>query len=614
MNLHRPEKSIKIPLCVPCSLTSNATYAYLACRHPPSVSDMSISSLLRHIALPSGVLSAIFLLAHVAIGAAPPLHTEIDRHIEAVLPKFKLTTTAGLADDEEFLRRVTLDLTGNIPTADDVRAFESDRSPSKRTALVDRLLSSDEYARHMAVTFDVMLMERRADGHVPTDEWRGFLAESFRKNKPLDVLVGELLVSDGSNPATRPAAKFFLDREAAHDTLVRDIGRLFLGVDLQCAQCHDHPTVTDYRHLHYYGLHVFVAGTKLYRPTTGDKLMSLQEEVVREATFASVFEPEVQNKTGPRLLSGPAMEVPTFKVGEEYVEKPSSKTRAVPKFSLRKALSEKLPRAETREFSRNMANRLWAHLMGRGLVQPLDMHHSANPPSHPELLTLLSDELTAMKFDARRFLREVALSKAYQRSSLVPVGLAPDDVPEESFAMANLKGLGPEPLFASLLRATGNGVTLERQIDEALAKDPVKIEPVKKEPVKQDVGDATRAKARAVERAKRVKEFVELFGSPVGSPEGEFQASLPQALFLANAESIAAWLQPQHDNLTARLSKIPQSERLTEELYLSMLSRHPTTAETAAVQKHLAGAEERISAIEQLVWSLAASAEFRLNH
>ena len=97
-----------------------------------------------------------------------------------------------------------------------------------------------------------------------------------------------------------------------------------------------------------------------------------------------------------------------------------------------------------------MANRLWAHLMGRGLVHPLDMHHSANPPSHPEFLTLLADELAAMKFDTRRFLREVALSRTYQRSSLAPAGIAPDDVPEESFALANLKGLGPEQLFASL--------------------------------------------------------------------------------------------------------------------------------------------------------------------
>jgi hypothetical protein len=553
------------------------------------------------------------------VAVAPQLHVEIDRHIASGLTKFKLTTTAEPADDEEFLRRVSLDLKGVIPTAAEVRSFVGDKSPHKRTTLIDRLLSSDDYARHMAVTFDVMLMERRADGHVPNQEWRGYLADSFRKNKPLDVLVRELIASDGTDPTTRPAAKFFLDREASHDTLVRDIGRLFLGVDLQCTQCHDHPTVADYRHVHYYGLHVFVAGTKLYRPATGDKLMSLQEEVVREATFASVFEPEVQNKTGPRLLSGPVMDVPQFKAGEEYVEKPSAKTRAVPKFSMRKALSENLPRGDTREFSRNMANRLWAHMMGRGLVEPLDMHHSANPPSHPELLALLAEELTIMKFDVRRFLREVALSKAYQRSSLAPVGLSPDDVPEESFAVANLKGLGPEPLFASLVRGTGNVVTLERQIDEALAKEPVKKDTAQKdtaqqEPVNPEAADAARAKAREAERAKRVKEFVELFGSPAGSPEGEFQASLPQALFLANAESIAAWLQPQHDNLTAQLEKISQPGQLAEALYLNMLSRRPTPAETSAVEAHLSAAADRVAAIEQLVWSLAASAEFRLNH
>jgi hypothetical protein len=549
------------------------------------------------------------------VAAAPQLHVEIDCHIASGLRKFKLTTTAEPADDEEFLRRVSLDLKGVIPTAAEVRSFVGDKSPHKRTTLIDRLLSSDDYARHMAVTFDVMLMERRADGHVPNQEWRGYLADSFRKNKPLDVLVRELIASDGTDPTTRPAAKFFLDREASHDTLVRDIGRLFLGVDLQCAQCHDHPTVADYRHVHYHGLHVFVAGTKLYRPATGgDKLMSLQEEFVREATFASVFDPEVQNKTGPRLLSGPVMDVPQFKAGEEYVEKPSVKTRAIPKFSMRKALSENLPRGDTREFSRNMANRLWAHMMGRGLVEPLDMHHSANPPSHPELLALLADELTIMKFDVRRFLREVALSKAYQRSSLAPVGLSPDDVPEESFAVANLKGLGPEPLFASLVRATGNGITVERQIDEAVAKEPAQKEPTQKEPAKQDLDDVARAKARETERSKRVKEFVELFGSPAGSPEGEFQASLPQALFLANAESIAAWLQPQHGNLTAQLAKIPQLGQLAEELYLNMLSRRPTPAETSAVEEHLSSAIDRVAVIEQLVWSLAASAEFRLNH
>jgi len=541
--------------------------------------------------------------SRVAHGAAA-LHEEIDRQVEAKLPTWKLARTADPADDEEFLRRATLDLTGVIPTAAEVRAFTADKSPDKRTRLIDRLLASDEYARHMAVVFDVMLMERRPDEHVPTAAWRAYLADSFRQNKPLDVLVGELLGSDGFQPKTRPAAKFILDRDVAHDAIVRDVGRLFLGVDLQCAQCHDHPTVTDYHHAHYYGLHAFFAGTKLFRQADGTS--GLQETALREVTFASVFSPDVQKKTGPRVMDGPTMEVPVYKAGEEYVEKPTAKVRAVPKFSLREALSKTLPRAETREFSRNMANRLWAQLLGRGLVHPLDMHHSENPPSHPELLVLLADELVAMKFDTRRFLREVALSRTYQRSSLAPAGVSPDDVPEESLALANFKGLSAEQLLASVVRATGSEATLEREIDQAV-KETLKN-------VKSPPDEDARLKARDTERAKRVAEFVDLFGAPAGTPEGEFQASLTQSLYLANGPSITGWLAPEGDNLSGRLMKLTQSQEIADEAYLSVLSRRATPEEARATAEHLERVDDRSLAIRQLVWSLLASAEFRLNH
>jgi hypothetical protein len=539
----------------------------------------------------------------VAEPTSPALHKQIDREITAALPKWKLDRAADVACDEEFLRRVTLDLIGIIPTADETRAFLADRAADKRAKLIDRLLASDEHARHMAIVFDVMLMERRPDDQITTADWRGYLAESFRKNKPLDVLFREILSSDGVDAALRPAAKFFLDRDAEHNVLVRDISRLMLGVDLQCAQCHDHPTVEEYRHRHYYGLQTFIAGTKLFRqPGSGGQTI-LQEELVREVSFSSVFDPDKSQKTGPRLMDNPAMDVPTFKAGEEYATKPSSKSPAVPKFSLRHALAETLPRAETPEFSRNIANRLWAHLMGRGLVHPLDMHHSANPPSHPELLTLLADEFAAHRFDARYLLREIARSDAYQRSSVAPKGVAPNDVPEESFALANLKSLAPEVLFASILRATGSEATLEREIDEALAAAD-----------KKTADEADRKKAREAERAKRQAEFVDLFASPAGTAEGEFQPSLPQALFLANGTSIVAWLAPHDVNLTARLLKNTKPAAVADEVYLAVLSRRPTTEEADMVQKHLAAASDRSLAVEQLVWSLLSSIEFRLNH
>lgn len=550
---------------------------------------------------------------------AEDLSRTVDKQLEAGLSVHGIERAADPADDYEFVRRAGLDLTGVIPTADEVRAFAADRAADKHERLIDRLLAGEECAEHLAAVFDVMWMERRPDEHVPSDEWRAYLTESFRRNKPLDVLVREILSSDGADPATRPAAKFILDREAAHDQLVRDVGRLFLGVDLQCAQCHDHPTVDDYRHRHYYGLHVFIAGTKLYRVPGSGGITQLQEEAVREATFASVFTPDVQNKTGPRIMDGPALEIPDFKKGEEYVEKPSSKTRGVPKFSLRAALSQTLPRAETREFARNMANRLWAQLMGRGVVHPLDMHHRGNPPTNPQLLEALTDGLIVAKFDARQFLRQLARTQTYRRSSLAPLGVDADSIPETSYAVANLKPLSPEQLFASFVRATGNEATLESEIDAALqAAESLAT----KTAATADVAaasttsptEAAKQKARVAERSKRIKAFADLFGSTPGSPEGEFQASLTQALFLANAPSVAAWLTPQHNNLPERLIAVSSPQGVADTAYLAILSRPASAEELQSVAELLDRTEDRGTAIGQLIWSLVASAEFRLNH
>ncbi len=561
--------------------------------------------MLRWIAITLSI--CLFGLACGAAQADEPLHRAIDRLVTARLGSFKVTQAAERSSDTEFVRRLSLDLTGVIPRPDVFRAFVADAAVDKRTRLIDRLLDSDEHARHFATVFDVLLMERRPDKHVSTHEWRGYLSQSFRDRKPLDTLIHELLDSDGVEAALRPAAKFYLDREVATDVLVRDLGRLFLGIDLQCAQCHDHPSINDYRHTDYYGLQAFLQGIKTFKQPDGT--MVLQENLVREVSFASVFEPSKAKKTGPRLPGGELVAIPEFKAGDEYLEKPSSKVRAVPKFSLRHVLAESLPRQENKLFARNLANRLWAQLLGLGLVYPLDLHHAHNPASHPELLDLLSERLVAMKFDSRAFLRELALSETYQRSSLASVEVDPNDVPAESYALANLKGLSPEQLFESLVLATHNEVTLERQIDAALASRS------EAEREKLDADASLRLQARSEERAKRVAEFAELFGGPAGTPDPEFQPSLPQALYLANSSSIAAWLAPQHDNLAARLEKQLNASRLAETLYESILSRSPTSEEVAQVEKHLQSKlAARSSAVQALIWSLLASSEFRLNH
>lgn len=531
-------------------------------------------------------------------------HAQIDQLIEAGFTRWDVAP-AERCSDAEFIRRITLDLTGTIPSAEATRSFLADSAPDKRTALIDKLLASESFARHMAVVFDVMLMERRPDKYVTVDEWRGWLQTAFTENRPLNTTVAQILAATEIDETGRPAAKFYLDRAVDRDTLVRDIGRLFLGVDLQCAQCHDHPDFSDYKHVHYYGLSVFVAGSKIFKLPDGK--MALQETVTRDVEFASVFAPETTNKTGPRLLAGDVLEIPTFPEGEEYVEKPSRTVRSVPKFSLRELLAEKLTSDETPAFSHNMANRLWAVLMGRGIVHPLDAHHETNPPSHPELLDALADSLQQSGYDVRGFLRQLALSETYQRSTAVPADVDPATVPHESFAVAIMKGLSPEQMFRSLLDATGSQAVFEKQIEAALMEDA--------EAWTELSADAEKlATAQKAKRAEREKEFITLFGSTPGRPEGEFQASLPQSLFLANNEALVEWLEPQADNLADRLVALDDPADISELAYVSILSRMPDDEETTLLAEHLKVRDDRRVAIVEFVWSLVASAEFRLNH
>src|SRR5262249_24382962 len=161
------------------------------------------------------------------------------------------------ATDAEFLRRVSLDLNGTIPTAAEVRGFLADGSADRREQFVDRLLARPAYARRMAQHLDVTLMDRRKDAKVARDAWEQFLRTSLEQNKPYDQIVREILSADGSDANNRGPAKFYLDRNFESTVVARDIGRLFLGRDLRCAQCHDHPLVDDYKQEHFYGLLAF---------------------------------------------------------------------------------------------------------------------------------------------------------------------------------------------------------------------------------------------------------------------------------------------------------------------------------------------------------------------
>jgi hypothetical protein len=546
--------------------------------HPPRHPGQCLASL-----VPSALL---FLLAATPlVHAQPPLHDRIDQAIAAALPDFDKQ-----ADDAEFLRRITLDLTGAIPTAAEARAFFKDTSSTKRPQLIDRLLASPEHARHLAAMFDVLWMERRTDRHALRAPWLEYLRTSFADNKPYDQLVREILSADGVDAKMRPAALFYLDREAEPNLLTRDVGRLFLGMDFRCCQCHDHPLVEDYKQAHYYGIFAFLNRTTLF--VEKDKRAVLAEKADGEVTFQSVFDKaKVTKQTGPRILNLPAIQEPPLEKGKEYVVPLAAGVRPVPKYSRRAQLAAALASRDNPLFARNAANRLWALLMGRGLVDPVDMDHSANPPSHPELLDLLAKEFVASNFNVRGLLRELALSKTYQRSSEPPAGVkaaAPD-----SFAVAHLKPLSPEQLAWTVMQASGltdaERLALGKNLNEA---------------------------SLHARLAGNVAPFVATFGAQPGHAEGQqFQATIDQTLFLRNGPLVRGWLTPRTGNLIDRLARLQDPAAVAEELYLGVLTRLPAPEEGREVTEYLkTRTTDRNAALGELAWALIASAEFRFNH
>jgi len=559
---------------------------------------------------------ALMLLLQMAGGVAKgePLHRRIDRAIEA---KTK-GDAAAQSTDAEFLRRVCLDLTGMIPTRADARAFLDDPSPYKRRRLIECLMDAPEYARRMQDVFDVMLMERRADTHVPAAEWRAFLRRAFADNVPYNRLAAEILGADGTDPKARGAAKFYLDRLADPNLLTRDIGRMFLGRDLQCAQCHDHPLIDDYKQAHYYGLFAFLNRTTLFEDAKQGSVLA--EKAEGDVTFTSVFKKKVTHRTGPRILDGPPVAEPSLPKGAEYLVFPNNKqnVRTIPSFSRRAELAARLTSEAVPEFSRNIVNRLWAMMMGRGLVHPVDLHHSENPPSDAELLDLLAREFVAMGYDVKAFLRELALTQAYQRSSEPPPGASPgdDSALASTFAVAPLKPLTPEQLAWTVMQGLGLVAAARQQADEKLDGHDPKLRDIFRTDAKRRALRATMIEEAVHDQLQEgVAPFVHQFAAAAGQSQDPTEPSVHQALFLSNGRQIESWLAPTGANLVGRLAKISDSSAVAEELYLSLYSRRPAEDERALAARYLAErGKQRVPALQELAWALLESTEFRFNH
>jgi uncharacterized protein DUF1549/uncharacterized protein DUF1553 len=516
-----------------------------------------------------------------AADPAPQLHCQID----ALISARATGPLAAQTSDAEFVRRIYLDLAGRIPALVETQDFLADGSSDKRSALIDRLLASDDHVRRMTQVFHVMLMERLGD-HV---EWQKFLHESFAANRPWDQIVQNILNPNADDELARGSAFWFTKRLEKYGQnpvdipgLVRDVGRHFLGIDVQCAQCHDHLFVDDYKQEFYHGLLAFVGHSEI---RTDVKFPAVAvKPLEKKAEFLSVFVQQPRS-IGPKLPGRPEIEIPSLAKGAEFAQPPDKKTKfpGVPRFNTLELLAKELPSVDNRLFSRNIANRLWWLMMGRGLVDPLDLQHSANPPSHPELLSALADALVEHKFDMRWMLREIALSDAYQRASA-----AADNVsirsPPQCYCVALEKPLSSEQIFASLRQALSDG-----------------------QPLAVKNGDKRWGQWQAL--------FDKAFANPAREPEVGHNPTVKAALFLMHDTTVLEWIKPAADNLTARLLRHDDPALLAGDLYRAILSRRPSEEEQTAVTDYLATrSTERETAVSNLIWSLIASNEFCTNH
>lgn len=462
-------------------------------------------------------------------------------------------TPAGPTTDEEFLRRVYLDLTGVVPPVADARAFLADTGPDKRARLVDALLESPAHATHMANTWrNVML-----PGSVSVEEManvagvQNWLRSQFIDNMRYDRMVGDLLVATGGGQSG--PALYYTAMELQPEKLAASTARIFLGLQIECAQCHDHP-FDHWKQQDFWGYAAFFA--QLRRPNM----------MVPQAAVALVDLPEGEVK----LPESEVVVAPRYPTRQPPND-PSLGTR-------RQQLAVWMASRDNPYLARAAVNRAWAQLFGRGLVEPVDDLGEHNPPSHPELFAELVGYFVDSGFDYRELLRTLARTRSYQLSSR-PAG---DEVAApELFASMAVKPLTAEQLYDSLSRA--------------LARPAVALASVN--------GNRLFDQER--------QSFVARMQSQARSAT-DYDVGVPQALTMMNGNLVSGATSVGSGILGAIASPLFDDRERLEILFLATLSRMPTDAERALFEQQAGG--ETAAAHADLLWALLNSAEFTLNH
>jgi hypothetical protein len=511
----------------------------------------------------------------------------IDRFIELGWKEREIEPT-GLCSDRTFVRRIFLDLAGRIPALEEMEAVLGSSQPEKRATLVDRLLAGPDYPRRMREVFDVVLMERRGENFISSrqsNKWFDFLESSFRENRPWKQTVHDMILARPSKPEERGAVWFLYERKDNFQLMAEAVAPVAFGTQVKCAQCHNHPLADEIEQRHYWALVAAFNRSKTVDTPDGPGLSE-------SAIGGFVNFTNLKKESQPAILAflngktveekRPAENAKEEDLPENYlVPPPPGKGRpskpSTPKFSRRAELAEAVTR-DNPLLARAFVNRVWALLLGRGFVHPVDEMNSRHPASHPELLDWLAADFERSNYDIKRLIRNIVLSRAYQLDSRPASDVPPAP---EAFAYGLEKPLSAEALYRSLLIATGNQADADGKV---AGRDEKEI------------------------RQAFVAKFPDLFAE-------EYNASLQQALFLSNNPLIEDLLKPRSNNTTARLLTLPDAKKRARQAFATVFGRRPDTDELEQAVKFLAARPSQPEAsVRELLWALLSSAEFQMNH
>jgi hypothetical protein len=498
---------------------------------------------------------------------APPEHNYIDQHVFAKLRLLRLEPSP-LCGDSEFLRRVYLDVIGKLPTPDEVRRFLADRDARKRERVIDALLSRSEFADWWALKWtDRLGCNQRFVGKIGAHAYHEWIHQAMLANMPEDELARVIITARGGNYSHPPAG--FYRRLRDPQVRAEEVAQLFLGVRIGCARCHNHPgerwTQDD-----YYGLAAFFARVR-YRDGPFFVQIYDKEETVYEVRSGELVHPRTGQTVQPRFLGG---DTPTLGTNQDR----------------REVLARWLTAADNPFFARNAVNRIWYHLLGRGIVEPVDDFRGSNPPCNEELLDALAADFVRHGFDRKYLIRTLVSSRTYQLSSM-PTDRNAEDTRYSSHARVRL--LQAEQLLDAIAAATG-----------AAVKFP---------------GFPAGVAAVALPDGEYKHPFLEAFGRParamVCECERDADTNLGQALHLVGGRTLHALLHDPQGR-AARLSAAGGTDNaMLDELFLASLSRLPTAEERGVLLDKLRRpAANRRRILEDVLWALINHKEFLFQH